>query len=65
MVEATENIIGNKITNKITKVSRNSQQNSSEIVESKTKIQDLIKKYLKKDIYLQRIDRKLLMIFNY
>ena len=31
-VEATDDLIGNKIANRITKVSRNSQQNNSETV---------------------------------
>ena len=45
--------------NKITKVSRSLPQNSSETVE----IQDLIEKYRKKDIYLQKKkDSKLLKI---
>ena len=55
--EATGDLIGNKIANKITKASRSSLQNNSETI---TNEHD--KKYLKKDIYLQKKDRKLLMI---
>ena len=40
---------------KITKVSKNSQQNNSEKVKK-------IRKYLRKDIYLQKKDKKLLII---
>ena len=54
--EATEDLIGNKISNKIARVSKNSQQNISEIV---TNEHD--KKYFKKDIYLQKKDMELLM----
>ena len=36
--EATDNLIGNKIGNNITKVSKNSPQNTLETVESKTEI---------------------------
>ena len=55
--EATGDLINNKIANKITKVSRSSPQ------ENKKQLQmNMIKKYLKKDIYLQMKDRKLLMI---
>ena len=42
---------------KITKVSKNSQQNNPEKLQLR-----MIKKYLKKDIYLQKKDRKLLII---
>ena len=45
------------------KISKASPQNSSETVKSETgKKQDLIEKYRRKDIYLQRKDIKLLMI---
>ena len=47
---ATGNIIHNNITDKITKISRNSPQNIPYI---KQIIFSMIKKYLKKDIYLQ------------
>ena len=53
--EATGDLIGNKIANKITKLSKNSQQNNSETVtnEHDKEIPKIkIKKYLKKDIYL-------------
>ena len=55
-VEATGDLIGNKITNKIMGVSKSSQQNNSEIVTNEHN-----KKYLRKDIYLQKKDKKLLM----
>ena len=45
--EATGDLIGNKIADKIAKVSKTSQQNNSETVTNY-----IIKKYLKKDIYL-------------
>ena len=49
--ETTGNFIGNKIADK------NAQQTNSETVKI-----SIIKKYLKKNIYLQKKDRKLLMI---
>ena len=55
-------LIGNKTTNKITKVSRNTPENNSGTVESTQKIKDLIEEYQKKDIYLQKKDKVLLMI---
>ena len=56
--EATGDLNGNKMADKITKVSRTSSQNSSKVVRNKTKkIWNLIKKYLKKDIRLQKKDR--------
>ena len=53
--EATGDFIGNKIANKITKVSKNSQQNNSETVTNEHDI------YLKKDTYFQKKSKKLLM----
>ena len=53
--EETGDLIGNKI-NKITKVSKSLQQNNSE-----TATNENDKKYLKKDIYLQKKKRKLLV----
>ena len=50
-------LTGNKITNKITCVSKISRQSSSEKLQI-----SMIKKYLKKDIYLQKKGKKLLMI---
>ena len=50
--EATGDLIDNKIADKITKISRNSQQNNSEAVTNKND-----KKYLKKYIYLQKKTR--------
>ena len=55
--ETTGGLIGNKIANKIMKVSNTSQQNNSKPV---TNEHD--KKNRKKDIYLYKKDRKLLMI---
>ena len=55
--EATGDSIGNKIADRITKVSKTSKQNNPETVTN-----GMIKKYLKKDTYLQKKDRKLLMI---
>ena len=54
--EATGDLIGNKIANKITKLSKNSQQNNS-----KTDTNEHDKEILKKDIDLQKKDKKLLM----
>ena len=57
MAEATGNFFGNKITNKIMGVLKNSQQNNSE-----RQLQTIIiKKYLKKNIYLYKKDKKLFM----
>ena len=52
--EATSDSIGNKIANKITKVSRSSPQYNSETI-----INDYDKKNLKKDLYLQKKYRNL------
>ena len=87
--ESTSDFIGNKNGNKITKISKNSQNNSEtvsnendkeipkDICISRTKTRNywwtkikiiqknpemrMMKKYLKKDIYLQKKDRKLLI----
>ena len=53
----TGDLIGNKIANRITKLLQSSQQNNSETVTN-----EIIQKYPKKDIYLQKKDRKLLKI---
>ena len=53
--EATGDLIGNKIANRISKGSKISQQNNSETV---TNEHD---KEIPKDIYLQKKDEKLLM----
>ena len=55
--KSTSDLTDNKIANKNTEVSKNSQQNNLETVKN-----EVIKKYLKKDIYLQNKDRKLLII---
>ena len=55
--ETTGSLIGNKIANKIMKVSNTSQQNNSKPVTNEHN-----KKNLKKDIYLYKKDRKLLMM---
>ena len=54
--EATGDLIGNKIANKIMRVSKNSEQNNSEPVTNENDNEIL------KDIYLQKKDKKLLMI---
>ena len=53
--EATSDLSGNKIT----KVLQNSQPNNSETV-----TKNIIKKYLKKDIYLQKKHWKLVVIWD-
>ena len=55
--EATGDLIGNKIHNRITKILKSSPHNNLESVANEHE-----KKYLKKDISLQKKDRKLLMI---
>ena len=55
---AAGDLIGNKIADRIAKNSKNSQQNNSETVT----IEYNIKKYLNKDIYLQKKGKKLLII---
>ena len=60
-VEATSDLVGNKITNKITKISKTSQFHNR-IVQKQLQMR-MIKKYLKKDINFQKKDRKLLMIY--
>ena len=59
--EATGNLIGIKIADKVMKVSRTSPQNSLVKLQMKQKIWNLTKKYQKKDINLQKKDSKLLM----
>ena len=51
--EATGDIIGNKIADKITSYSKNLQMNHTQMM--------LAMKYQKKDIYLHKKDKKLLM----
>ena len=55
--EATGDLIGNIITDRIPKVSKISQQNNSETI---TNEHD--KDNLKKHIYLQKKDRRLLIV---
>ena len=57
--EATGDLVGNKIANNITKFFKNLQHNNSETVTNEHS-----KKYLKKGIYLQKKDKKLLMIWD-
>ena len=57
IAEASRDFNGNKIGIKITGVSKSQQQNNSETVTTEHD-----KDILKKDIYLQKIDKKLLMI---
>ena len=54
--EESSDLIGNKISDKNTKVPRTSQKQ----LKVKQKIQDLIKKYQKKDIYLQKKGQKII-----
>ena len=56
IAEATDDLTGNKIANKITK----SQEVHHRIIQKQLQM-NIIKKYLKKDIYLQKKHRKLLM----
>ena len=58
--ETTDSLIGNKIDNKIAKVSRTSPQNDSGKLQMKQKIFELIEEYQKKDIYLQKKWQKLI-----
>ena len=60
LAEATGDLIGNKISDKITKDSRRSQQNNSQRVEIETKNRKFDREIPKKDIYLQKRDIKLL-----
>ena len=53
--KATSDLIGNNIADRITNVSKYSQRNNSETVKN-----ELDKKYLKKDIYIQKVSWKLL-----
>ena len=55
--EATGDLIDNEIAIKITNISKTSRQNRL-----KTVTNEMAKKYLKKDMPLQKFDRKLLMI---
>ena len=54
--EATDDLIGNKITNKIVKLSKNSQQNNLETVRNEND-----KKIATKDMYLQKKDKQFLI----
>ena len=53
----TGDLIGNKIPDRIAEVSKNSQQNNLEKLQTRR-----IEKYLKKDMYLQEKDKKLFII---
>ena len=63
--QTTADLIGNKIANKITKISeiklQKSQNLHDRIIQKQLQI-SMIKKHLKEDIYLQKKGRKLLMI---
>ena len=59
--KATGDLTGNKIADKITKFSKTSSQNSLKTVESEAENIEF-GTYLKKDMYLQKNNRKLLMI---
>ena len=54
---AEVDLIGNKFADQITKVSKNSQENTSETVQMR-----IIKKYLEKDTYLLKKGKKSLAI---
>ena len=55
--EATGDLIGNKIANKITKIFKKTY---NKIIQKQYQM-NMIKKYLKKDMYLQKKDNKLLI----
>ena len=57
--EETGDLIGNKFDNRILKVSGSLPQNNQ-----KQQQMNMIKKYLKKNIYLQKKNWKLLMIYD-
>ena len=57
--EANGGLIGNKIANRITKVSKNSQQNNLKTIKKQQK-----KEILKKDTNLQKRDKKVLMNYD-
>ena len=61
-VEATDDLIGNKTTDKITNVSRTAPQNSWKTVECEAENKRFDKEIPKERYILQKIDRKLLMI---
>ena len=63
-VEATGELVANKVADEFTKVSRSPPQTVQEQLELKQKILSMIKKHLKIYIYIdiQRKDSKLLMI---
>ena len=56
-LEVTGDLISNKVVDRITTISKKSKHNNSEKVPNENH-----KKYLKKDIYLQKKNIKLLMI---
>ena len=57
--EANGGLIGNKIANRITKVSKNSQQNNLKTIKKQQE-----KEILKKDTNLQKRDKKVLMNYD-
>ena len=57
--EASGGLIGNKIANRITKVSKNSQQNNLKTMKKQQE-----KEILKKDTNLQKRDKKVLMNYD-
>ena len=61
-VEATDDLIGNKTTEKITNVSRTAPQNSWKTVECEAENKRFNKEIPKERYILQKIDRKLLII---
>ena len=57
--EATDDLIGNKVDNKIEKFQKIHNKINQRLLQI-----NVIKKYLKKDMYLQKKDKKLLMNWN-
>ena len=57
IAEANDDLIGNKIGDRITKV----QKIDNKVIQRQLQMK-MIKKYLKKDKYLEKKDNKLLMI---
>ena len=55
-------LTGNKIVDELRKFLRTSPQHNSKIVTNEKKMLDFIKKHLNKNMYLQKEDKKLLMI---
>ena len=64
-VEASGDFIGNKIADRITKVSKTSKRIKLELEISIKELQiSMMKKYVKKDTYIQKKYKKTLMIWD-